>query len=385
MFLLKLLLRNVFRHKLRTSLTILSITIAILAFGLLRTFISAWYAGVKASSASRLVTRNSISLIFPLPLSYKEKIHQIDGVKHVSWGTWFGGIYIDEKNFFANFAVDPRTYLELYPEFILAPEQEEAFLRDRKSFVAGRKLASRFKWRIGDTVVLRGTIFPGNWEFVLRGIYRGRDETIDETQFVFHWNYLNETLKKTAPSRADQVGWYMVGVANPNMATRVALTIDKTFKNSLAETLTETEKAFQLSFISMSEAILIAIELVSVVIIIIIIAVAANTMAMTARERIGEYAVFKTLGYRGWRIAWMILGESLVIALIGGILGMAATFPIAKAFGKILSTFFPIFNVPEEIFLMDLAAVLIVGLLAAVVPTWRATRIRIADGLRRIG
>jgi putative ABC transport system permease protein len=385
MFLLKLLLRNAFRHKLRTSLTILSITIAILAFGLLRTFISAWYAGVKASSASRLVTRNSISLIFPLPLSYKEKIRQIDGVKHVSWGTWFGGIYIDEKNFFANFAVDPKTYLDLYPEFILTPEHEEAFLRDRKSFVAGRKLASRFKWRIGDTVVLRGTIFPGNWEFVLRGIYRGRDETIDETQFVFHWDYLNETMKKTTPNRADHVGWYMVGVTNPNVATHVALTIDKTFKNSLAETLTETEKAFQLSFISMSEAILIAIELVSIVIVIIIIAVAANTMAMTARERIGEYAVFKTLGFRGWRIAWMIVGESLVIALIGGILGMVATFPIAKAFGRILSAFFPIFNVPEEIFLMDLAAVLIVGLLAAVVPTWRAIRIRIADGLRRIG
>jgi putative ABC transport system permease protein len=385
MFFLKLLLRNAFRHKLRTSLTILSITIAILAFGLLRTFISAWYAGVKASSASRLVTRNSISLIFPLPLSYKEKIRQIDGVKHVSWGTWFGGIYIDEKNFFANFAVDPKTYLDLYPEFILTPEHEEAFLRDRKSFVAGQKLASRFKWRIGDTVVLRGTIFPGNWEFVLRGIYRGRDETIDETQFFFHWDYLNETMKKTIPNRADQVGWYMVGVTNPNVATRVALAIDRTFKNSLAETLTETEKAFQLSFISMSEAILIAIELVSIVIVIIIIAVAANTMAMTARERIGEYAVFKTLGYRGWRIACMIIGESLAIALIGGILGMAATFPIAKAFGRILSAFFPIFNVPEEIFLMDLAAVLIVGLLAAVVPTWRAIQIRIADGLRRIG
>ena len=385
MFLLKLLIRNAFRHKLRTSLTILSITIAVLAFGLLRTFISAWYAGVEASSASRLVTRNSISLIFPLPLSYKEKIRQIDGVKHVSWGTWFGGIYIDEKNFFANFAVDPKTYLDLYPEFILTPEHKEAFLRDRKSFVAGQKLASRFKWRIGDPVVLRGTIFPGNWEFVLRGIYRGRDETIDETQFFFHWDYLNETMKKTAPNRADQVGWYMVGVTNPNVAIRVALAIDRTFKNSLAETLTETEKAFQLSFISMSEAILVAIELVSIVIVVIIIAVAANTMAMTARERIGEYAIFKTLGYRGWRIACMVVGESLLIALIGGGLGMAATFPVAKAFGKVLSAFFPIFNVPEEVFLMDLVAVALVGLSAAVFPAWRAVRIRIADGLRRIG
>ncbi|HSB07002.1 MAG TPA: ABC transporter permease [Thermodesulfobacteriota bacterium] len=385
MFLLKLLLRNAFRHKLRTLLTILSLTIAISAFGLLRTFISAWYAGVEASSASRLVTRNSISLIFPLPLSYKEKIRQIEGVKQVSWGTWFGGIYINEKNFFANFAVDPKTYLNLYSEFLLAPDQREAFLRDRKSFVAGRKLAERFKWRIGDIVTLRGTIFPGNWEFVLRGIYRGRDETVDETTFFFHWDYLNETLKKTAPVRTDQVGWYMIGITHPDRATAVALAIDKTFKNSLAETITESEKAFQLSFISMSEAIITAIQMVSIVIIIIIIAVAANTMSMTARERIGEYAIFKTLGYRGWRIGMMILGESMFITLLGGALGMALTFPIARACGKILSAFFPIFKVPDEIFVMDLAAVLVVGLSAAIVPTWRASRIRIAEGLRRIG
>lgn len=385
MLLLKLLLRNAFRHKLRTFLTILSITIAILAFGLLRTFVNAWYAGVQASSASRLVTRNSISIIFPLPLSYREKIQQIEGVKQVSWGTWFGGIYIEEKNFFANFAVDPVTYLDLYPEFVLAPQQREAFLRDRKSFVAGRKLAERFKWRIGDTVTLRGTIFPGNWEFVLRAVYQGKDETVDETQFMFHWDYLNETLKKTYPNRADQVGWYMIGITHPDRATAVALAIDRTFKNSLAETITETEKAFQLSFLSMSEAIIIAIQLVSFVIIVIIIAVAANTMAMTARERMGEYAIFKTLGYQGLPIATMIIGESLFITLIGGAIGTVMTFPTAKVFGKILGNYFPIFKVPQGIILLDLAACIVVGLTAAIVPTWRAIRIRIAEGLRRIG
>jgi putative ABC transport system permease protein len=385
MFLIKLLIRNAFRHKLRTSLTILSITIAILAFGLLRTFIGAWYAGAEASSATRLVTRNSISLIFPLPLSYKDKIRQIDGVKQISWGSWFGGIYIDEKHFFANFAVDAKSYIDLYPEYVLPPDQREAFLRDRRSFAAGRKLAERYGWKVGDSVILKGTIFPGNWEFVMRGIYRGRDENADETQFFFHWDYLNETLKKVSPLRADQVGFYMIGVTRPDRAADVALAIDRTFKNSLAETLTETEKAFQLSFISMSEAIIIAIQLVSFVIIIIIIAVAANTMSMTARERIGEYAIFKTLGFKGLPIATMIVGESLLITLIGGAIGIVATFPIAKAFGKILGTYFPIFRVPHEIILMDLGACVLVGLTAAIVPTWRALRIRIADGLRRIG
>ena len=385
MYILKILFRNAFRHKLRTFLTILGITIAILAFGLLRTFINAWYSGVEASSASRLVTRNSISLIFSLPLSYKDKIRQIDGVRIVSWGNWFGGIYIDEKNFFANFAVDGKSYLELYPEYVLSPEEANAFLRDRKAFVAGRKLAARFGWKIGDTVTLRGTIFPGNWDFVMRGIYRGREESTDETQFFFHWDYLNESLKKTAPSRADQVGFYMIGITRPDRATEVTLTIDKTFKNSLAETITETEKAFQLSFISMSETIIIAIQLVSFVVIIIIIAVVANTMSMTYRERIGEYAIFKTLGYRGWRIAGMIVGESMVITMIGCFLGIVLTFPVAKIVGSILSAYFPVFKVDQEVFYMDIAASIAIGILAAIVPTWRAVKIRIADGLRRIG
>ena len=385
MFILKILIRNAFRHKLRTLLTILGITVAILAFGLLRTFINAWYGGVEASSASRLVTRSSISLIFHLPLSYKDKIRQVDGVKVVSWGTWFGGVYIDEKNFFANFAVDAKSYLELYPEYLLSPEETKTFLRDRKGFVAGRKLAKRFGWKIGDTVTLRGTIYPGNWDFVLRGIYRGRNETIDETQFFFHWDYLNEMMKKRGSARADQVGWYMVGVTRPDRATEVALAIDRTFKNSLAETLTETEKVFQLSFISMSETIIMAIQLVSFVVIIIIIAVVANTMSMTYRERIGEYAIFKTLGYRGWRIAGMIVGESMVITLIGSFLGIVLTFPVARIVGKMLSNYFPVFNVAEEAIYMDLAASIIIGLLAAIVPTYRSVRIRIADGLRRIG
>jgi len=385
MFILKILIRNAFRHKLRTLLTILGITVAILAFGLLRTFINAWYGGVEASSASRLVTRSSISLIFHLPLSYKDKIRQVDGVKTVSWGTWFGGIYIDEKNFFANFGVDAKSYLELYPEFILTPEEESVFFRDRKGFVAGQKLAKRFGWKIGDTITLRGTIYPGNWDFVLRGIYRGRDETIDETQFFFHWDYINETLKKRGSPRTDMVGWYMVGVTRPDRATEVALAIDNLFKNSIAETLTETEKAFQLSFISMSQTIIMAIELVSFVVIIIIIAVVANTMSMTYRERIGEYAIFKTLGYRGWRIAGMIVGESMVITLIGSFLGIILTFPVAVIVGKMLSNYFPVFNVAEDAIYMDLAASIVIGLLAAIVPTYRSVRIRIADGLRRIG
>ena len=181
---------------------------------------------MEASSASRLVTRNAISLIFPLPISYKEKIRGVEGVSTVSYGNWFGGIYIDEKNFFANFAIEPRTYFNLYSEFLLPDDETAAFFRERKACVAGQKLARRFGWKIGDTITLRGTIFPGNWDFVLRGIYQGKDKTIDENQFFFHWDYLNETLRKIIPRRADQVGFYMIGLKRPDQAAATSEAVD---------------------------------------------------------------------------------------------------------------------------------------------------------------
>jgi len=221
--------------------------------------------------------------------------------------------------------------------------------------------------------------------FVLDAIYKGRDDTVDETAFFFHWDYLNETLKKAGRSWTDKVGWFLIEIEDPDIAAEVSLRIDKNFKNSLAETLTETEKAFQLSFISMTEAIVIAIRLVSFVIIFIIMAVVANTMAMTARERIGEYAIFKTLGFRSFHIAGLILGESLFVTMLGAALGILLTFPAAALFGKELSQFFPIFNVERETIVLDIIAALVVAFVAALFPAWRAIHIRIADGLRRVG
>ena len=385
MLILKILFRNAFHNKLRSALTMLGIAVAILAFGLLRTVIASWYAGVDAASTTRLVTRNAISIIFPLPISYTEKIRQIEGVKTVSYGNWFGGVYIDEKNFFPNFCVEPKTYFTLYPEFVVDPKQSKAFLADRKGFVAGRKLATKYRWKIGDTVTLKGTIYQGNWDFVLRGIYKGRDETVDETQFFFHWDYLNEMIKKVAPGMADQVGFYMIGITRPDIAPDVALNIDKAFKNSLAETLTETEKAFNQGFIAMSGAIVTAIQMISFIVIIIIMAVVANTMAMTTRERTGDYAIMKTMGFGAKDITILIFGESLVLTLTGAAIGMLLTFPAAYAFGRELANFFPVFLVSSETLYLDVLAALIIAFLAAIIPTRHAIRIRIADGLRRIG
>jgi putative ABC transport system permease protein len=267
---------------------------------------------------------------------------------------------------------------------MLSRAETDAFLRDRKGFIAGRKLVEKYGWKIGTTVTLKGTIYPGNWDFVLRGIYRGKDKTTDETQFMFHWDYLNETVKKTVPRRADQVGFYVIGVTHPDLASETAISIDRLFKNSLAETLTVTEKAFVLTFIAMTEAILTVIQAVSLFVIIIILAVVANTMVMTTRERIGEYAVLKTLGFGGRHLAAIIFGESFVITTIGCVLGIALTFPAAKIFSESLSTYFPIFYVEPKTLLHDCVAATAVGLIAAVIPTYRAVKIRIADGLRRV-
>jgi putative ABC transport system permease protein len=384
MNILKIVLRNALRHKLRSGLTVVGIAVAVLAFCLLRTVINAWYAGVEASAANRLITRNAISLIFPLPLSYMTKIRQIPGVNGITYANWFGGIYIDEKHFFPQFAIDAKHFFDLYPEIGLPPDQKAQFLRERKACVAGRKLAAKYHWQIGQTIAIRGVIFPGNWEFVLRGIYYGTQKTVDETQFFFHWDYLNEQMKLTAPVRANQVGWYVIRLADPFKAPEVSQTVDRMFKNSLAETLTETEKAFQLGFIAMTEAIVVSIKVVSIVVIIIIMIVLANTMAMTARERQSEYAVLKTLGFGSGTLFTLITGESLLIALAGGGLGIALTFPVVRWVARALEQFFPIFRIYAVTLWMALGAAALVGLVAALFPFYRALHVRIAEGLRGV-
>jgi putative ABC transport system permease protein len=384
MFVPLLVLRNAFRHKLRTTLTVVGIIVAITAFGLLRTIVDAWYAGANASSAARLVTRSSVSLVFSLPLNYAQKIRQVPGVESVAWANWFGGVYIDERNFFAQFAISP-SYLDLYPEFVLKDAERKAFLADRVGALAGRKLADKYGWKVGDQIPLRGTIYPGTWTFTLRGIYDGADEGTDTSTFFIHFDYLNEAIKRQFPRRADQAGVFIEQLHDPEEAAAVSAAIDATFKNSLAETLTETEKAFQLGFVAMSEAILLAIQAVSYVVIVIIMAVMANTMAMTARERYGEYATFKALGFGNGFVAMLIFAESLGIALFGGLLGIAFTFPMAQLFASTVGSILSGFRISEETIAMQFCAALVIGVVAAAVPAWNAARIRIVDGLRAIG
>ncbi len=384
MLLSRLVAKNAFRHKLRTALTMVGIVVAITAFGLLRTIVDAWYAGANASSSARLVTRSSVSLVFALPLTYAQKIRQVAGVQSVSWANWFGGVYISERNFFPQFAIDAASYLDMYPEFVLSAAERKAFLTDRKGAIVGRKLAEQYGWKVGDVIPLRGTIYTGTWNFVLRGIYDGADKGTDQSTMFFHWDLLNETIKRLYPRRGDQTGVFVVQLRDPGAAAEVSAAIDAMFRNSLAETLTETEKAFQLSFVAMTEAILLAIQAVSFVVIVIIMAVMANTMAMTARERAAEYATLKALGFSSGFVAALILAESIGIALLGGLVAVALTIPLADAFAERMGTLFPIFFVSEQTMLLQVGAALLVGVVAAALPAWRTASVRIVDGLRAV-
>ncbi len=381
----KLTWRNTWRHPLRAALTVLGLAVAVLAFCLLRTVVAAWYSGVSAASPTRLVTRNAISLIFPLPMAYLPRIQGVSGVTAVSYASWFAGKYIDERHFFPQFAVDTRRYFELYPEYVMPPDQMQAFLGDRRGAAAGRQLAERYGWKLGDAIVLNGTIYPGEYHFILRAIYTGREPTTDEGRFYFHWDYFNESLRQQNHPLADHVGWFLVKVARPDLAPQVAEQIDAMFKNSLAETITETEQAFVLGFISMSEAILTAIQVVSWVVIGVILVVLANTRAMSARERSAEYAVLKTMGFGARHLAGLIVGESLLLSQAGRLLGLCHTNPAVHVFRTQLGQYFRVFPLTRATLALGLAVTLGVGLLAALLPAWRAARLSIAQALGKVG
>ncbi|HZD41390.1 MAG TPA: ABC transporter permease, partial [Terriglobales bacterium] len=258
MELLKLLFRNTLRHKLRSLLTIFGVAVAVMAFALLRTVVHAWHAGVEASAANRLITRHAVSFVFPLPLAYRDRIAQVSGVDRVTYASWFSGVYIDKNQFFARLAVDSDTFFEVYPEFVIDPEQFAAFKRERNACVIGVEIARRYNLKIGDIMLIEGDVFPGQWEFVVRAIYQPRDPTTDPATMMFHYQYLEERIRQEMPERSGEVGWYIVRIHDPDDSASISAAIDQLFANSRAETKTETERAFQQNFLSAASAVITA-------------------------------------------------------------------------------------------------------------------------------
>ena len=386
MKILKLIFKNSLRHKLRTSLTILGIAVAVIAFGLLRTVVTAWYSGVEASNPNRLIVRQAVSFIFPLPYSYLEKIKQVPGVKEVTFANWFGGTYIDQSNFFARYAVDANTFFSVYKEYLVPKDELETFQKERNACIIGSKIAKRYHLKLGDVMTLEGDIYPGRWEFVVRGIYTPKYKSTDAEQMMFHWDDIDERMRIEMPGREGDVGWYVVLINNATNSASISKQIDALFKNSPAETKTETEGAFQQGFIQSSSAIITSMNFISFVIIGIIMLVLGNTMIMSARERTREYAVLKTLGFSGKHLAEIIMGESLVISILGGALGLLLTFPIVGMFALFIPTgLFPVFEIKTITLILAVSAALIVGVAAAIFPIQRALKMKIVEGFRFVG
>ena len=386
MELLKLLLRNTLRHKLRGLLTVIGVGVAVMAFALLQTVVAAWHAGVEASSANRLITRHAVSFVFPLPLAYRDRMYQVPGVDKVTYAVWFSGVYIDKNQFFARLAVDSESFFDVYPEYLIDKEQFAAFKRERNGCVIGVDLARRYNLKIGDIMNLDGDVYPGQWPFVVSAIYQPRDQAVDPSIMMFHHKYVDERLRQESPNRAGNIGWYIVRIANADDSARVSQSIDKLFENSAAETKSETERAFQQNFLSSASAVITAMNVMSFVIIGIIFLVVGNTMIMSVRERTHEFAILKALGFSGGHLFFLLAGESMILAVFGSALGLAVTLPAVQGFPAALPKgWFPIFYMKPETIVIGCVASLVVGLIAAIVPLRRVLTTHIVDGLRHVG
>jgi putative ABC transport system permease protein len=371
---------NLFRKKIRFILTIGSFAVALFLFGILAVVRVAFSGGVDIAGADRLVVINRTSIIQPLPLAYADKIRRIPGVKELTYANWFGGVYQDEKNFFPQFAIDVDNQRRVYPEFDIPEEQWQNFVKDRQGAIAGAATAKRFGWKVGDRIPIKGTFLGGVWEFNLDGIYHGTRQADDETQFWFHWKRLDEQVPAQYKSH---VGWYTVKVDHPDDSLRISKAIDTEFSNSPFETHTDTEKAFAAGWVKQFGNIQFLIMAIGGVVFFTLLLVTGNTMAIAVRERTGELAVLKAVGYSDRFVLLFVLFESLLIAVIGGALGLG----LAKLFtlgGDPTRGLLPFFFLPGKAILAGLGVTLTVGAASGVIPAIGAMRLRVVDALRRV-
>jgi putative ABC transport system permease protein len=379
-----LLWRNLWRRKVRTIFTFLSIVVAFLLFGLLTAISYGFEAGVELAGQNRLLTIHKVSLIQPLPLRYLAAIQSTPGVRDVTHFTWFGGIYQDPKNFFANMAVDPESLLRIYPEYVVDDDQRAKWMSTRTGAMVGRKLAERFGWKLGDRIPLKSTFRrptdgkSDTFEFDFVAIYRGSTPDIDETQFFFQYDYLKERTGDQG-----EIGWYAIEVEDPAHADQVAAAIDRQFANSPAETKTATEKAFMQSFAKQVGDTGAMMAAISAVVFFVILLIVGNTMAQSVRERTAELGVLKTIGFTDLAVTGMVLGESLLLATLAGVIGLGLATVAAKVFAKAVQAFLPIFYVPPRSVVTGVVLAVMLGLASGGLPAFMARRLTIVEALRR--
>jgi putative ABC transport system permease protein len=379
---LGLVLKSARRNKRRTALTVISVAVAVFLFAALRAVLDGFHAAVEASSSTRIVTIRSTSLFFSMPTTHAETIKTVPGVRDVTWANWFGGIYKDPSNFFGQIAIEPESYLRMFPEIILTPEEKTAFLADRTGCIVGDGLVKRFGWKIGDRIVLQvGIPIYGrqDFTFTIRGIYKAGSNAVDNMTMMFHWKYAEErSLAK------NQVGWLVAQIASPDQAAHVATEIDRKFENSPYETKTDTEKAFQATFASMFGNLDLLLGSIALAVVITTLFVAGNTMAMAVRERTTEIAVMRTLGFPSQTIFLLVEIEGLLIAVVGGAIGVALARALVSSDSFPGGGFIPPFGVTNMNVAVGLLLSALIGIVAGIIPATMASRLKIADALRRV-
>lgn len=387
MNLITLAARNSLRNRFRTLLTVLGVAVAVLSFVTLRTVIYSWTISVEAAAKDRIGTRHKVTFIMTLPKRYIDDVRAVPGVVGATWSNWFGGKDPKhEREFFATLAVDTATVLQVYDEMLVPPAQVAAWKDDRKGAIVGDVLAKKLGWKVGDRVTLQGTIFPGDWEFHISGIYTATRKSVDRSTFMFHWAYLNESV----PERArDQLGWITSRIDNPSRTAEISQAIDRLFEDREVQTLSMSEKAMNNSFLGMLSAVLQAVDIVSIVILVILMLILGNTIAMGVRERTHEYGVLRAVGFLPKHLAVFVVAEALTIGLLGGVLGLFMAFPLVeRGMGRWIEenmgSIFPYFRIAPVTAAGALGLALLLALLAAAVPAYQAARLNVITALRRL-
>jgi putative ABC transport system permease protein len=374
-----LVLANLSRHTRRTILTIVSVALALFLFASLRTVVTTLDRAAQFGSARRLVTVNSTGIVFPLPLSYGNRLQAMKGITAVTWANWFGGHYGDNKRFFAQFAVDPTSYLAMYPEIVLPEDQKQAFIRERASAIVGRRLLDEFGWKVGQNVTIQGTIYPGDWTFTIRGAYTPSDPIINDDMLLFHHDYLEERV-----GRPGIAGWYVLQIGDVNDAAGVAKTIDDQFRNSTAPTKTGTEQAFNASFATMWGNVSLLMGTIGMAVVFAILLVTANAMMMSARERTGEVAVLKTIGFTDRTLFGLVMLEAAIIALTGALIGLGGAKLLYRATNFNAAGLLPGFDVTGDTLMLGAGVALLLMLASGLVPAVRAARLPVVQALRTV-
>ncbi len=378
-----LVLSNFSRHRLRTVLTLGSIAVAFVLFAYLAAIRHAFEMGISVAGADRLVVRHKVSLIQPLPQSYQADIEKIDGVAETCQALWFGGIYQDESNQIPQIGVEPGKFLDIYPEFVLKPAEKKAWLATRTGAVAGRKLAQKFGWKVGDKIPIMATYMrPKNggslWTFDLVGIYDGATPEIDTTQFLLRHDYVDENRL----CGKGLTGWYYIKVKDPKKAEAIAKKVDEQFANSPAETKTETEKAFVKGFAEQMGNIGAIVTAILSAVFFTILLVAGNTMGQAVRERISELGVLKAIGFTDTQVLALVLTESLLISMIGGLAGLVLGWFLVAS-GDPTRGALPVFLFPTRDLVEGVIIVIALGIVTGIIPALQAMRLNPVEALRR--